>query len=49
MEEALLDLQAPVTRVTGYDTVMPLPKGEHFYMPDALRIVRAVRKVMTFV
>ncbi|MHB8713950.1 MAG: alpha-ketoacid dehydrogenase subunit beta, partial [Trichloromonadaceae bacterium] len=38
MEQALLYLKAPVERVTGFDTVMPLPKGEHFYLPDARRI-----------
>jgi pyruvate dehydrogenase E1 component beta subunit len=48
MEEALLQLKAPVERVTGFDTVMPLPKGEHFYLPDAGRIVRAAREVMSF-
>jgi len=48
MEEALLHLRAPVMRVTGFDTVMPLPKGEHFYLPDVGRIVRAVGKVMAF-
>lgn len=48
MEEALLHLKAPVARVTGFDTVMPLPKGEHFYLPDVPRIVRAVRKIMSF-
>jgi pyruvate dehydrogenase E1 component beta subunit len=48
MEEALLHLRAPVMRVTGFDTVMPLPKGEHFYLPDAGRIVRAVRQAMAF-
>jgi len=48
MEEALLQLRAPVARVTGYDTVMPLPKAEHFYLPDVPRIVRAVRQVMSF-
>jgi pyruvate dehydrogenase E1 component beta subunit len=48
MEEALLHLRAPVARVTGFDTVMPLPKGEHFYLPDVRRIVRAVRKIMSF-
>jgi len=48
MERALLDLKAPVGRVTGFDTVMPLPKGEHFYLPDVRRIVRAVRKAMSF-
>jgi pyruvate dehydrogenase E1 component beta subunit len=48
MEEALLHLRAPVVRVTGFDTVMPLPKGEHFYLPDVPRIVRAVRQAMSF-
>jgi pyruvate dehydrogenase E1 component beta subunit len=48
MEEALLHLRAPVTRVTGFDTVMPLPKGEQFYLPDVRRIVRAVRNAMSF-
>lgn len=48
MEEALLQLKAPVARVTGFDTVMPLPRGEHFYLPDAGRIVRAAREMMSF-
>jgi len=48
MERCLLDLRAPVERVTGFDTVIPLPKGEHFYLPDARRIVRGVKKVMSF-
>lgn len=48
MEEALLHLKAPVMRVTGFDTVMPLPKGEHFYLPNVGRIVEAVRKVLAF-
>ncbi len=48
MEEALLHLKAPVARVTGFDTVMPLPKGEHLYMPEPSRIVCAARKTMAF-
>ena len=48
MEEALLQLKAPVERVTGFDTVMPLPTGEPFYLPDAGRIVRAAREMMSF-
>lgn len=48
MEEALLYLKAPVARVTGFDTVMPLPKGEHFYLPTPPRIVRAAREIMNF-
>jgi pyruvate dehydrogenase E1 component beta subunit len=48
MEAALLHLRAPVARVTGFDTVMPLPQGEHFYLPDVGRIAAAVRKTMSF-
>jgi pyruvate dehydrogenase E1 component beta subunit len=48
MEEALLQLKAPVTRVTGIDTVMPQLKGEHYYQPDAGRIVRAAQQIMAF-
>lgn len=42
-EEGLFDLEAPIVRVAGYDTVMPLSRLEHLYMPDALRIASAVR------
>lgn len=48
MEQALLYLKAPVERVTGFDTVMPLPQGEHFYLPDARRILRGARKMLVF-
>jgi len=48
MEEALLQLKAPVIRVTGFDTVMPLPRAEQYYLPDAGRIVRAARRLMEF-
>ncbi|BCR06074.1 2-oxoisovalerate dehydrogenase subunit beta [Desulfuromonas versatilis] len=48
MEQALLYLKAPVERVSGFDTVMPLPKGEHFYLPDLRRILRGARKVLEF-
>ncbi len=47
-EHGLLSLQAPVKRVTGYDTVMPLPKLEHHYMPTTDRILTAAREVMAF-
>ena len=42
--EGLLTLLAPVERVTGYDTVMPLPRLEHLYMPDEGRILAAARR-----
>ena len=47
-EEALLSLQAPVLRVTGFDTVMPLYQLENHYLPDAERILAGIRKVMNF-
>ncbi|MBC8269309.1 MAG: alpha-ketoacid dehydrogenase subunit beta, partial [Rhodospirillaceae bacterium] len=36
-EQGLLSLEAPVLRVTGYDTVMPLFRLEDHYMPSAGR------------
>jgi pyruvate dehydrogenase E1 component beta subunit len=47
-EKAILSLEAPVERVTGFDTVFPLYKMEHHYLPSPERIVRGIRKVMTF-
>lgn len=47
-EDGLLTLLAPVQRLTGYDVVVPLPRLEKHYMPDAARIVRAVKTVMEF-
>lgn len=45
-EKGLYDLHAPIQRVTGYDTVMPLFKTEWEYMPSVARIVDAVRATM---
>jgi 2-oxoisovalerate dehydrogenase E1 component beta subunit len=45
-EQALYDLQAPVRRVTGYDTIMPLYRLEAAYIPGVSRIVEAVRACM---
>jgi pyruvate dehydrogenase E1 component beta subunit len=47
-EEALLSLVAPVRRVTGYDTVMPLPRLENHYLPSIDRILAAARGVMSY-
>jgi pyruvate dehydrogenase E1 component beta subunit len=47
-EGALLSLLAPILRVTGYDTVIPLPRLERHYFPDATRIVAAARQVMAY-
>ena len=47
-EKALLSLQAPIERVTGFDIPVPLPKSEHYYPPNPKRIVMAVKKVMSY-
>jgi 2-oxoisovalerate dehydrogenase E1 component beta subunit len=42
-EHGLYDLQAPIQRVAGFDTVMPLLRLEHDYIPSTQRIVDAVQ------
>jgi pyruvate dehydrogenase E1 component beta subunit len=46
-EQALTSLQAPVLRVTGYDTPFPYTL-EHSYLPDAPRVLRAIEHVMQY-
>jgi len=45
-EHCLYDLLAPVRRVTGLDTVFPLKRGEHHYLPSARRIADAALATM---
>ena len=47
-EYGLLNLLAPVQRVTGYDTVMPLFRLENNYMPDVDRILSAVKNTLEY-
>lgn len=47
-EKAFLNLEAPIKRVTGYDVPVPLPKLEDYYLPDALRVTRAIRETVDF-
>src|SRR2546430_9728583 len=47
-ERGLTSLLAPVARVTGYDTIMPLPRLEQRYIPSVARIVAATRQVCQF-
>ncbi len=47
-EKALLSLQGPVVRVTGFDTIVPLTKLENHYLPSPERILAGIRKVMAF-
>jgi 2-oxoisovalerate dehydrogenase E1 component beta subunit len=47
-ERGLTSLLAPIARVTGYDTIIPLPRLEQHYMPSLERIVAAARKACQF-
>ena len=45
-EQAFYSLLAPVERVTGWDTVVPLRRAEQHYVPSVGRVVAAVHRVM---
>ena len=47
-EEAFLHLEAPPKRVTGFDTIVPLPKGEHHYMVSPEKIFYEIEKTIKF-
>lgn len=47
-EKGIMDLAAPVIRVTGYDTIVPYYKLEKKYIPTVERILTAVHQVMEF-
>ena len=47
-ERGLASLLAPLARVTGYDTVIPLPRLEQHYMPSSARIAAAARRACQF-
>lgn len=45
-EMCLYSLIAPVQRVTGFDTVFPLKRSEHHYLPSVDRIITAANKTL---
>jgi len=47
-DEGITSLIAPVIRVAGFDTVMPLYRNEAYYMPGINRIIDAVQKTMEY-
>ena len=47
-EKALLDLRAPILRVTGYDVPYPYWTIEDAYMPSVARVVDAARRLLEF-
>ena len=48
IEEAFLHLEAPPRRLGGFDTIVPLPQGEHFYQPDPQRIFYEIQNLIHF-
>jgi len=48
VEESLLYLEAPVKRVTGFDTIIPYFQNELTYLPDPGRVVRAALETVRF-
>ncbi|MDA8193470.1 MAG: alpha-ketoacid dehydrogenase subunit beta [Thermaerobacter sp.] len=47
-ERAFLSLEAPVMRVTGYDTPYPVPLLEDDWLPNLERIRHAIKRTMEF-
>ena len=48
VEDSLLYLEAPIRRVTGYDTIIPFFANEKNYVPDAERVVAAALETVRF-
>lgn len=47
-EEAFLYLEAPPTRVSGMDVIVPLARGEHHHLPDTKFVHYNMQKVMSY-
>jgi|SRR3989338_6874262 len=47
-EKAILNLKAPIQRVTGFDTIFPYYQNEINYLPNPARICKAIDEVMMF-
>jgi pyruvate dehydrogenase E1 component beta subunit len=47
-ERALDYLKAPIARVTGFDTVVPLLRMEEYYLPNKDRVLSAIYHAMEF-
>ncbi len=47
-EKALVHLEAPIRRITGYDVQFPYFARERTYMPNAERVTYAAREVLAF-
>lgn len=47
-DEALMYLEAPIKRVTGYDIIMPYLKNETLQLPSVDKVSKAIQEVIDF-
>ncbi|HXX80488.1 MAG TPA: alpha-ketoacid dehydrogenase subunit beta [Thermodesulfovibrionales bacterium] len=47
-EDMMLFLKSPVMRVSAYDTVLPLPRLEEYYMPSVEKIRKSIADAMRY-
>lgn len=47
-QHAFLSLEAPPSRLTGFDIIVPLDKGEHHYLINPQRIIYEIKKIIKF-
>lgn len=47
-EQAFVYLEAPPTRLTGFDITVPLPRGEKYFIIDPKQIASEINKLMKY-
>jgi len=47
-EHAFLYLEAPPSRLTGFDTIFPLARGEKHYIPSPERIAKKIEEIVRY-
>ena len=47
-EELFMDLDAPPSRLTGSDIIIPLPGSEHYYYVQTEQIVDEIMRIVQF-
>jgi pyruvate dehydrogenase E1 component beta subunit len=48
LDSCFVHLQAPPSRLTGADTVFPLPRGERHYLISVEAIAQEARRLLAF-
>lgn len=48
VEDSLMYLEAPVKRVTGYDTIIPYFANEQSYLPNAAKVIEAALETVRY-